>query len=55
MLCLTRRVGERLVINGDITVKVISIDRGQVKIGIEAPKNVSIDREEIHIKKIQEK
>ena len=54
MLCLTRRVGEKLVINDDITVIVLSVDRGQVKVGIDAPKNVSIDREEIYLKKIQE-
>ena len=48
MLILTRRVNERILIGDDIIVQVNSIDRGQVKLGISAPENVSIHREEIY-------
>lgn len=47
MLALTRKIGERLFIGDDIEVKVVKIDRGQVMLGIVAPKSVRIDREEI--------
>ena len=49
MLILTRRIGESLMIgeNPTITATVISIQGNQVKIGIDAPKNVVVDREEI--------
>lgn len=47
MLILTRRAGERLLIGDDIVVKIIRIDGGQVRVGIEAPDNVRIVREEI--------
>jgi len=54
MLVLTRRVGESIVIANDIRVTVVSIGNGRVKIGIEAPNGVSIDRSEIHERKLQE-
>ena len=47
MLVLTRRIGEMVCIGQDITVTVISMDRGQVKLGIAAPRDVVVDREEI--------
>ena len=47
MLVLTRRIGEMVCIGPDITVTVISMDRGQVKLGIAAPRDVVVDREEI--------
>jgi carbon storage regulator len=53
MLVLTRRVGESLVIGSDITVTVISIDANQVRIGIAAPKEVPVHREEV-FKRIRE-
>ena len=56
MLVLTRSVGERLIINdGEIEVSVLEIKGNQVRIGINAPKNVSVHREEIYsrIKKEQ--
>lgn len=48
MLILTRRIGETIRINDDITVTVLSIQGGQVKLGVEAPKHVEVHREEVH-------
>ena len=50
MLILTRRIGESVVIGGDITVAVIGVKGRQVRIGINAPKNVVVHREEIQKK-----
>lgn len=47
MLVLSRKLGETIVIDGEIRVTVVKIDRNQIRIGIEAPKHVSIYREEI--------
>ena len=52
MLVITRTLGEKLIIDEDIEVKVIDINGGQVRIGIDAPKDVMVHREEIH-RKIQ--
>ena len=51
MLVLTRKVGEKLVIGSTIRISVVSIGPGRVKLGIEAPADVTIDREEIHERK----
>lgn len=48
MLILTRRVGETFIIGDDIRITVCSVRNGQVRIGIEAPKNVSIHRKEVY-------
>lgn len=53
MLILTRRVGETLVIGDDIKVNVLGVKGNQVRIGIHAPKEVSVHRQEIY-NKIQE-
>ena len=47
MLVLSRKLNEKIVINGDIIVTVVKIDRNQVRIGIEAPGHVPVYREEI--------
>lgn len=47
MLVLARKVDESIVIGDDIVVKVVSIDNGVVKLGIDAPKDVSILRDEL--------
>lgn len=52
MLNLTRRVGETFLIGDDINVTILSVQGGQVKIGIDAPKEVAVHREEIY-KRIQ--
>jgi carbon storage regulator len=47
MLILTRRVGESVMIGKDVTVTVLGVKGNQVRIGINAPKDVSVHREEI--------
>jgi carbon storage regulator len=56
MLILTRRVGEKLIINENVEVIVLGIKGNQARIGIEAPDEVSVHREEIYekIKKSKE-
>jgi len=47
MLVLSRKLNEKIVIDGGIVITVVKIDRNQVRIGIEAPGNVPVYREEI--------
>lgn len=48
MLILTRYPGETLMIGDDIEISVLSVKSGQVRIGIQAPKEVSVHRKEIY-------
>lgn len=47
MLVLSRKIGESISIGDNINIKIVSIEKGSVKIGIDAPKNVIILREEL--------
>lgn len=47
MLILQRRVGEKVMIGNDITVTVLGINGGQVRLGVNAPRDVRVDREEV--------
>ncbi len=47
MLILTRRVGESLMIGDDVTITVLGVKGNQVRIGVKAPKEVAVHREEI--------
>ena len=55
MLILTRRVGESIMIDDEVTVTVLSINGNQVRIGINAPKGIPVHREEIYQRIISEK
>ena len=48
MLVLTRKAGEKIIVDGCITVEVLSVDGNKVRIGITAPPEVRVDREEVH-------
>ena len=48
MLILTRKVGESVLIGNDISITILSVRGNQVKLGVQAPKEVSVHREEIY-------
>jgi carbon storage regulator len=48
MLVLSRRAGQAVVIEGGIQITVVAVQGGQVRLGISAPPDVRVDREEVH-------
>lgn len=55
MLILTRRIGETLIIGDDVNITVLGVKGNQVRLVINAPKDVSVHREEIYLRIQQEK
>ena len=55
MLILSRRIGESLIIGGKITVTVLETRGNQVRLGIEAPDDISVHREEVYLRLQEEK
>ena len=51
MLILTRNIGQSIIIGDNITVKVMDVSQGSVRLGIDAPADVIVDREEIREKR----
>jgi carbon storage regulator len=51
MLILTRRVGETMMIDDNVTVTVLAVKGNQVRLGVNAPKDMAVDREEIRERK----
>lgn len=54
MLIITRRIGETFIIGGDINVTILNISDNQVRIGINATKQIPVLREEIYFRGVQE-
>jgi carbon storage regulator len=55
MLILTRRIAENLIIGDDVTITILSINGNQVRLGIVAPEGISVHREEIYRRIINER
>jgi carbon storage regulator len=53
MLVLSRKIGEEIVIGDTIHIKVVAVDGGKVRIGIIAPKNGIVDRQEVHDRRME--
>ncbi len=53
MLVLSRRVGEEIIINDNIRVTVVAVKGDRVRLGIVAPRNVNVDRSEVHERRSQ--
>jgi carbon storage regulator len=53
MLVLTRRLGEEIVIGGNIRVTVVGVKGDKVRIGVAAPPSVVVDRDEVHLRRAE--
>jgi carbon storage regulator len=54
MLVLTRHCGEQIVIGSEVVVTVVAVEGSKVRIGVQAPRSVRVDREEIHARRLVE-
>ena len=54
MLVLTRKPGESIIIGNDIVITVLEVRSDQIRIGIDAPRSVSVHREEVYLQVVQE-
>ena len=52
MLVLTRKVGEQIVIAGEVLINVVAIQGNRVRLSIQAPADVTIDRSEVHTRRL---
>ena len=50
MLILTRKLGESVIIGDDVKITVVEVSKQQIKLGVDAPKNITIHREEVYLK-----
>jgi carbon storage regulator len=55
MLVLTRRINEKLVIGDNVTVTLVGVRGNQVRIGIDAPREIKVHREEVHQRILKER
>ena len=53
MLVLSRRIGEEIVINDNIRVTVVAVKGDRVRLGVVAPRDVNVDRSEVHERRMQ--
>ena len=51
MLVLTRRVGEKIMISDDICVTIVEVSGDRVRVGVEAPRSMRVDRHEVHVRR----
>jgi carbon storage regulator len=55
VLILTRRIGEKIVIGDNVTITVLGVKGNQIRVGIEAPRDVPVHREEIYQRILKER
>ena len=55
MLVFTRKVGEQIVLDGNITITIVAIEGNKIRLGVQAPRSVRVDRAEIHQRRLEER